>query len=97
MSRRHLARTLAVCGAMIGMVAARHALAQASDLALLNSVPAPNGGQSYSLPVQTLLWGALPDQAALQGVLDHLDELGVEILEVNQLPDRTDEQAEYPA
>ena len=49
------------------------------------------------LPVQTLLWGDLPDQAALQGVLDHLDELGVEILEVNQLPDRADQEAEHPA
>jgi hypothetical protein len=45
------------------------------------------------LPVQTLLWGPLPDQAALQGVLDHLDELGVEILEVTQLPEREHEAA----
>ena len=46
------------------------------------------------LPVQTLLWGPLPDQAALQGVLDHLDELGVEILEVTQLPERERDAAE---
>jgi hypothetical protein len=41
-----------------------------------------------TLPVQTMLWGDLPDQAALQGVLDALDEVGVEIVEVQQLPDR---------
>jgi hypothetical protein len=46
------------------------------------------------LPVQTLLWGPLPDQAALQGVLDHLDELGVEILEVTQLPERQEDDAQ---
>jgi len=38
------------------LLAAPDALAQASDLALFNSVPAQNGGQSYSLPVQTLLF-----------------------------------------
>ena len=49
--------------------------------------------RQQALPVQTLLWGPLPDQAALQGVLDHLDELGVEILEVTQLPEREQEAA----
>jgi hypothetical protein len=38
--------------------------------------------------VQTVLHGELPDQAALTGVLDHLDELGVHILEVVQVPQR---------
>ena len=38
------------------LVVAQAALAQSSDLALFNSVPAPGGGQSYSLPVQTLLF-----------------------------------------
>jgi hypothetical protein len=37
-------------------------------------------------PVQTTLMGSLPDQGALSGVLNHLDELGVEILEVILLP-----------
>jgi hypothetical protein len=37
-------------------------------------------------PVQTVLHGELPDQAALTGVLDQLDELGVDILEVVQVP-----------
>jgi hypothetical protein len=35
----------------------------------------------------------LPDQAALTGVLDHLDELGVDILEVVQVPQRPPEAA----
>jgi hypothetical protein len=39
-------------------------------------------------PVQTVLHGELPDQAALTGVLDHLDELGIQILEVVQVPQR---------
>jgi hypothetical protein len=38
-------------------------------------------------PVQTVLHGELPDQAALSGVLDRLDELGVVILEVLKVPD----------
>ena len=37
-------------------------------------------------PVTTVLHGDLPDQAALNSVLDHLDELGVEIIEVAKLP-----------
>jgi hypothetical protein len=37
-------------------------------------------------PVNTVLYGTLPDQSALTGVLDHLDELGVEILAVTQIP-----------
>jgi flagellar biosynthesis protein FliP len=37
------------------MVAAPDAFAQASDLPLFNSRPAAGGGQSYSLPVETLL------------------------------------------
>jgi hypothetical protein len=63
--------------------------------ALVNSFPTL---RQQPLPVQTLLWGPLPDQAALQGVLDHLDELGVEILEVTQLPEREQDAAqERPA
>jgi hypothetical protein len=45
-------------------------------------------------PVQTVLHGELPDQAALTGVLDHLDELGVHILEVVQVPQRPPEAAQ---
>ena len=38
-------------------------------------------------PVQTRLIGDLPDQGALTGVLNHLDELGVEIVEVMRMPE----------
>ena len=37
------------------LAVAPDAFAQAGDLPLFNSTPAPGGGQSYSLPVQTLL------------------------------------------
>jgi hypothetical protein len=36
--------------------------------------------------VQTVLHGDLPDQSSLAGVLDYLDELGVEIVEVLKVP-----------
>jgi flagellar biosynthetic protein FliP len=42
--------------ALVLLGAAPLALAQNGDLALFNSAPAPGGGQSYSLPVQTLLF-----------------------------------------
>ena len=34
---------------------------------------------------QTVLTGALPDQAALFGVLSHIEALGLELLEVRQI------------
>jgi hypothetical protein len=37
-------------------------------------------------PVTTVLHGSLPDQAALTGVLNRLDELGVQIVEMVELP-----------
>ncbi|MET9272014.1 hypothetical protein [Kribbella sp. NPDC003557] len=37
-------------------------------------------------PAQTVLHGDLDDQAALAGVLNHLDTLGVTIIEVVQVP-----------
>jgi hypothetical protein len=37
-------------------------------------------------PVTTVLYGSLPDQSALAGVLDRLDELGVQIVEMIQVP-----------
>jgi hypothetical protein len=39
-----------------------------------------------SEPAQTVLHGYLTDQAALAGVLNHLDMLGVDIVEVMQVP-----------
>ncbi|WP_350275022.1 hypothetical protein [Kribbella sp. HUAS MG21] len=37
-------------------------------------------------PAQTVLHGYLADQAALAGILNHLDTLGISILEVLQVP-----------
>lgn len=42
--------------------------------------------------VQTTLYGDLPDQAALAGVLDYLAGLGVEIVEVVKMPPGADAQ-----
>lgn len=39
-----------------------------------------------SEPAQTVLHGDLIDQAALAGLLNHLDMLGINILEVTQVP-----------
>lgn len=47
-------------------------------------------------PVHTTLLGPLPDQGALTGVLNHLDELGVEIVEVVRLPDCGDPSGSTP-
>lgn len=46
---------------------------------------------------QTTLMGSLPDQSALTGVLNHLDELGVEIVEVIRLPDVEPDSVPGPA
>ncbi|MER7251444.1 hypothetical protein ACFWUU_11370 [Kribbella sp. NPDC058693] len=37
-------------------------------------------------PPQTVLHGYLDDQAALAGILNHLDMLGISIVEVLQVP-----------
>ncbi len=51
--------------------------------ALLTAFPSL---RAYAVPVQTVMRGELPDQSALQGVLNRLDELGVEIVAVEKLP-----------
>ena len=38
-------------------------------------------------PAQTVLRGRVPDQAALQGVLQRLHSLGLELVEVRQVSD----------
>jgi len=50
---------------------------------LLDSFPSLDAAP---VPPGTVLHGALPDQAALGAVLAHLDLVGVEILEVLQVP-----------
>jgi hypothetical protein len=40
----------------------------------------------------TVLIGALPDQAALHGVLAEIEALGLELLEVRRLPMRDNEE-----
>ncbi len=39
-------------------------------------------------PVETVVHGQLPDQAALQGLLARLELLGVQVLEVRRLRDQ---------
>ena len=50
-----IARLLPLAVLLAGGLCAADAFAQASDLPLFNSRPTGGGGQSYSLPVQTLL------------------------------------------
>jgi hypothetical protein len=38
-------------------------------------------------PVETVLHGEVPDQAALHGLLDRVAGLGLELIEVRRLPD----------
>jgi len=38
-------------------------------------------------PVETVVHGSLPDQAALQGLLARLENLGIQVLEVRRLRD----------
>jgi hypothetical protein len=42
--------------------------------------------QAHTRSGDTVLTGALPDQAALHGVLAEIEELGLELLEVRRLP-----------
>jgi hypothetical protein len=38
------------------------------------------------VPVETVLHGPVPDQAALHGLLDQIQLLGLELVEVRRLP-----------
>jgi hypothetical protein len=43
--------------------------------------------RAHELRSETLLAGQLPDQAALFGVLDRIEALGLELLEVRRMED----------
>jgi hypothetical protein len=45
-------------------------------------------------PVETVVYGEVRDQAALHGLLDRIQELGLEVVEVRRLPQAPDPDAE---
>jgi hypothetical protein len=48
-------------------------------------------------PVETVVYGPLPDQAALHGLLARLEMLGAQLLEIRRLHDPVpDDPAYYP-
>ena len=55
------------------------------DERLTTSLP-PHFSTEFS-PAETVLHGEGVDQSALHGVLDRLEQLGIELLEVRRLPD----------
>ena len=44
------------------------------------------GMRSEVLPVETVLYGDVVDRAALHGLLDRVQSLGLELVEVRRLP-----------
>jgi len=44
-------------------------------------------------PVETILSGSIEDQAALHGVLEHIESLGLELVEVRQVDERRESVA----
>lgn len=58
---------------------------------LSDSLLAAFEGLSASVePVETVLHGPVQDQAALHGLLDRIQSLGLELLEIRRLPDATE-------
>jgi hypothetical protein len=47
-------------------------------------------------PVETVLYGPVQDQAALYGLLDRIQLLGLELVEIRQLPASADEVPAEP-
>lgn len=46
-----------------------------------------SGLSSELRPVETVLVGRLRDQSELHGILSNLQDLGIELIEVRQIPD----------
>ena len=44
-------------------------------------------------PVETVVYGPVRDQAALYGLLDRIQELGLELVEVRRFPPQPDREA----
>ena len=49
------------------------------------------GMESQLEPVETVLHGPVRDQAALYGLLDQIQSLGLELVEVRRLPDPSED------
>ena len=47
-------------------------------------------------PVETVLYGPVQDQAALYRLLDRIQSLGLELVEIRQIPASVDEVAAEP-
>ena len=54
-------------------------------------VAAFEGMRASVEPVETVLHGPIQDQAALYGLLDRIQELGLELVEVRRLPEPRDD------
>jgi hypothetical protein len=48
-------------------------------------------------PVQTVLYGPVPDQSSLHGLLGRIQSLGLELVEIRRLPASPDEPAPNPS
>ena len=59
-------------------------------------VAAFEGMRASVEPVETVLHGPVQDQAALYGLLERIQDLGLELVEVRRLPDPPGEPAATP-
>jgi hypothetical protein len=46
-----------------------------------------DGMRSEVLPVETVLYGDVADRAALHGLIDRVESLGLELVEIRRLPE----------